>query len=345
MLNLFRADGWPSANRSWLAARWFSSGSHYTYAIPRHSCRFEYVPRTAGLSRYQFESAGLLQVRCKAPFTATDHVVLRNRYGLAIWWWDREACQSNAALPATPSNQVLPESVCQALPDGWHHLRLTEGFELRHIERGMVIGSAWRRQPFGLGDWQAFLNDEGGDLIAPEMPPPVVDARSFPRLRRVSGGRRLTRVTSMKERLLVISLLGAFVLGGGLLGQASAHATAAEIAASEATRLEKFLQSYHLFSRIRKEQARIRAAHAAAGNGAGAIRFALILQMTAKRKLQVSALQLDASSLALTVVTTGSARNLSALAAELEALPFLSEVAARQGEQAGEMQLAAKVAS
>lgn len=338
-------DGWPSASRSWLATRWFSSGSHYTYAIPRHSCRFEYVPRTAGLSRYQFEIAGLLQARCKAPFTASDHIVLHNRYGLAIWWWDREACLSNTALPATHSHQVLPESICQALPDGWHHLRLTEGFELRHIERGMVIGSAWRRQPFGLADWQAFLNDEGGDLIAPDMPPPVVDARNFPRLHGATGGRRLIRATSMKEHLISMSLVSAFVLGGALLGLASAHATAAEIATSEATRLESFLQSYHLFARIRKEQARIRAAHSVAGNGTGAIRFALVLQMTAKHKLQVSALQLDTNSLLLTVVTTGSARNLRALAAELEALPFLSEVAATQGEQTGEMQLTAKVAS
>ena len=67
--------------------------------------------------------------------------------------------------------------------------------------------------------------------------------------------------------------------------------------------------------------------------------------MAAKRKLQVSELQIDDSQLALTVVTGGTTRNLSALAAELEALPFLAEVAARPGEQAGEMQLAAKVSN
>lgn len=313
--------------------------------IPRSLCRFLYVERPDALSRYQFEAACLLQARCQAPFVDPCHLILRDRRGAAIWWWDSAALGSETGSAARPACDGIPQSVAQKLPDGWYHLRLGDGFEARHVERGMVIGSAWRRQPFSQSDWHAFVSGEGGALIAPYAPPSIIDAESLPSLRRVRSGRVLVRAVSPQERLIITGALLASVLGGWWHGEAAGRARAAELANAEAARLEQVIGSYDLFVRARKEQGRLRSAQAAAGNGTGAIRFATVLRLAAQRKVQVNAFRLDQSELVLVARADGSSSSLRSLASQLEAMPYLSRVTASAGQRSGEMQLTARIDS
>lgn len=341
MSNRFRATGRRGASQP---------GASYGYAakpaaiiVARNLCRFAYLERPAGLSRYQFETACLLQARCKPPFVQSGHLVLQNRDGAAIWWWDEAALLLEANSAGRPSASTIPESVSQQLPDGWYHVRLAEGFEARHVERGMVIGSAWRRQPFGQSDWQAFVSGEGGALVGPCVPPSIIDADTLRFTARPGGGRVLERAISWQERAIFAAVLGAAVLGGWWHGEAAGLARSTERAVKETARLEQVMSEYALFVKTRKEQALLSAAQAAAGNGTAAIRFAAVLRLAAARKLQVTDLRLDQSELALSVRFDGPGTGLRALAGELEALPHFSDVTASPGAEPGEMRLLAKV--
>lgn len=343
MSNRFPARGGRDASTAGAqrTAKSFTASS----VIARSACRFEYVERPPGLSRYQFETACLLQARLKPPFVETGHLVIQDRHGAAIWWWDQAALGAPSAVGRTQPRRVLPESVGQHLPDGWYHLRLEDGFEARHIERGMVIGSAWRRQSFGQSDWQAFVRGEGGALVGPCVPPSIMDATSLPVMARIGGGRVLLRAVSWKERAALAAALLAVVLGGWWHGAAHRQLEAASSARAETDRLDKLIASYDLFVAARKERARLLAAQTAAGSGTAGIRFAAVLRMAAARQLQVIELKLDSSELAVTLRTDASVNGLRALAGELEALPHFSQVTARNGARAGEMQLDAKVVS
>lgn len=311
--------------------------------IARSLCRFEYVARPAGLSRYQFEKACLLQASMKPPFVESGHLILQDRRGAAIWWWDQAALKAEGSADGGLRPGAIPESVGQHLPDGWYHLQLADGFEARHIERGMVIGSAWRRQSFGQSDWEAFVSGEGGALVGPCAPPSSIDARALPVAAKPGGGRALVRAVSWQERAAVAGILAAAILGGWWHGAAAGHLHAAKTVAQEAARLETLIGSYDLFVTARQERARLVAAQTAAGEGTAAIRFAAVLRLIAGHKLQVVDLRLDQSELSALLRVEGPASGLRALAGELEALPHFSQVAASAGARPGEMQLNAKV--
>ncbi len=327
----------PGTNSS--AGRWAAPA-----IIPRNLCRFEYVERPAGLRRQEFEEACLLRAAHKAPFVASGSVVIRGRDGIAIWWWDAAAWAALHGDPKTAAGRDLPESLCASLPDGWHHVRLENGYEARLVRREMIIASSWRREAFGAAEWQDFVAvaDPDGDRAIP-LPPAVPIARSqlTPKLRGVTV---LRRPMAAAEKVLLAGLLLASTLGGWWQGEASKLAETAARSEAQAMRLERFAADYKRFSEVRSDLQELAAAQRALGQTTAVTDLATILAQVANANLSLSSMQLDHEELRLAVQTGGDVDRLRSVAAQIEALPQFAEVTAQDGDAEGEMILSAQVA-
>jgi hypothetical protein len=311
--------------------------------IPRHLCRFEYFPRPAGLRRQQFEAACLLRAEHKAPFLDAGSLVIRGRDGVGIWWWDAAAWASLGYNPQNPAAADIPESLCASLPDGWHHIRLENGYEARLVRQNTVIASTWRRSAFGKVEWQdvVALADADRDTAVPL--PPVSDIERSQLAARVRGGTVLRRPMGAAEKGLLAGLLLASVLGGWWQGEATALAEAAARNEAEAVRLERFVAGYELFSQMRSDLEELNAAQRALGQTTPATDLATILAQIANANLSLSSMQLDREQLRLAVQTGGDIERLRSVAAQIEGLPSFVHVAAQDGDSDGEIILSAEV--
>lgn len=311
--------------------------------IPRSLCRFEYFERPAQLGRQEFEAACLLRAELKPPFVDAGSIVIGDRDGVGIWWWDAGAWANMTEAPQNRASRYLPESLCANLPDGWHHISLDTGYEARLVRRQMVVASVWRRTAFIKAEWQDIvaLAEPGGDAGIP-LPPAARIERSHltPQLR---GGRELRHPMAAAEKLLLVGLLLASILGGWWQGEAATLAENATRNQAEAVRLERFTASYELFARIRSDLQELDAAQRALGRTSTATDLATILAQVASAGLSLSSMQLDREQLRISVQTQGDVERLRAVATQIEALPGFVHVAAQDGESAGEMILSAKV--
>lgn len=311
--------------------------------IPRNLCRFEYFERPARLRRQQFEAACLLRAEHKAPFVDAGSMVIRGRDGVGIWWWDAAAWAVLNNRPQNAPSRDLPESLCASLPDGWHHIYLEDGYEARLVHRQMVIASTWRRSAFGAAEWQdvVALVDPDGDVAIPL--PPAFHIERSQLTARVRGGTVLRHPMAAVEKGLLAGLLLASILGGWWQGEASTLAETAARSKAEAIRLEQFVARYELFSRIRSDLQELDDAQRALGPTTAATDLATILAKVANANLSLSSMQLDREQLRLAVQTGGDVDRLGTVAAQIEALPGFTHVAAQNGESDGEMILSAEV--
>lgn len=292
------------------------------------------------MARGAFAASCLLRARLKAPFVDCRHVLMQDRAGVSIWWWDAAALFGEAGREQSRVRDV-PESICQKLPDGWYHLQLENGYEARHVRRGMVIASFWRRTPFSAEDWCDTVAP-GQDHMAVDVPPlSIVEPATGPV--RPTGGRVVRAPMAAGEKLLLLALFLASVLGGWWQGQATALQRSAQKANREAERLEAFVSRYPLFAEIRSDLRDINAAQKALGRTTAATDLAQVLAHVSDSGLQLVAFELDDARLELRIVTGADDDRIRTLAARIEAMAAFVHVAAQSADADGEMQLTAEV--
>ena len=313
--------------------------------IPRHVCRFEYIKRTSGLKRHQFQASCLLQARYSAPFLTSESIVIQDSDGAAIWWWDAAAGSTEGHTATKAKRTSLPESVCAQLPDGWHHIRLECGYEARHVQRGMVIHSTWKRTPFELSDW---INLQGGNINDPQhgvAVPVVTDAPPLQEPFRPRGGRILSHVISTRDSVLITAAVFSAALGGWWHGKAEAINQSTAVAKAEADRLERFVSSYDLFARSRAQQAHIKVANDILGPSRAPTDLIATLSIVEKRNLQVSSAKIDSKTFEISIVPDANPDKLRSIAASIEAMPGIAQVVSRDADGASEIMLTADVGS
>jgi len=265
---------------------------------------------------------------------------MHNRNGIAIWWWDAAAFAAEFDLSGTRRRDV-PESISQKLPDGWYHLQLDEGYEARRVQQSMVTASVWRRTPFTDADWRAMAAEHGED--APDGAPPlsVVEGPQSPV--RVYGGRIVRTPMAKQEKLFLLFLFIAAVLGGWWQGQAATLEQSAEKANGEAERLEAFVARYPLFAEIRSDLVEINAAQKALGRTTAASDLAQLLSFVSVAGLQLATFELDDSRLELGLVAGADDDRIRTIAAQVEAMPAFVHVTAQASDLEGRTLLTAEV--
>lgn len=311
--------------------------------VPRHLCRFEYIKRPTGLKRHQFQASCLLQAQYSAPFINSESVVIQDRYGAAIWWWDAATGADEYRSVSKTKRPALPESICVQLPEGWHHIRLNCGFEARHVRRGMVVQSTWKRTPFEISDWE---NLQGSDIDATQhsvVVPVVTDAPTLPEPLRPRGGRVLSHVISTRDAVVIVAAVFAAALGGWWHGKAESIDRSTAVATAEADRLERFISTYDLFARGRAQQAHIKVANDILGPSRAATDLMATLSIVEKRNLQVSSAKIDSKTLEISIIPDGDADKLRSIAASIEAMPGIAQIVSRDADGASEIMLTADV--
>lgn len=312
--------------------------------LPRASCRFQYLPRPDGLGRRQFGAACLLHAEHRAPFLQSGRLILTNRDGAAIWWWEMPADDNVTEAEIASSGSGFPESVCRRLCDGWHHLELESGFEAVCVRKGLIVASSWQRTPFDGRAWRAFADDQGEGVICPHTPPPITSAPFPETATLLSTGKMLVQVDNPGVHALAIGAVLSAAACGWMLGEAAQLEKSARIQIAETERLKNMLSNYELFDRVRKEQAELDDARVAAGSGRVGLALADVLELAASQNLQVRSFAIDNKELELVLRMPGAPAKLRILATKVEALPAFSNVSGRQSDIPGTTALIADVA-
>lgn len=327
---------------------WATVGSYLfskNEIIPRYVCRFEYIKRPPELKRHQFQASCLLQAQYSAPFLNSESIVIQDSDGAAIWWWDSATGSNDPRTAAVTKRNSLPESVCVQLPDGWHHIRLECGYEARHVQRGMVIQSMWKRTPFELSDW---VNLQGSDINGTQLGgivPSPTDAPPLPEPLRPRGGRVLSHVISTRDSVIITAAVLSAALGGWWYGKAEAINQSTEVAKAEADRLERFVSSYDLFARGRAQQAHIKVANDILGPSRAPTDLMAALSIVENSNLQVSSAKIDSKTFEISIVPDANPDKLRSIAASIEAMPGIAQVVSRDADGASEIMLTADVGS
>ncbi|MCW1400933.1 hypothetical protein OKA06_00835 [Novosphingobium sp. MW5] len=337
-----RSWGQPAFDAEALGHHW--QWSSRPYCVPRSSCRFEYVVRPNGLPQRRFIAACLLQAEHRAPFLHSGKLILVDRAGAAIWWWDLASVE-NGNASGDSVGRGIPESACRKLPDGWHQLSLETGFEALLVQRGMVVGSAWQRTPFDGRAWRSFVDGTGEGRIGPHVPPQpaLVDFPQHPAFR--TGGRIVTGLTHRGVQLLMAGTVLSCIACGWMFGEAWQLRKIARSQVTEAIRLEEVLKNYDLYDQVRKEISDLSQAQEAAGQGALGIALASALELTAGQNLKVRSFSIRGTEFELVLVMPSDPAKLRVLAAKLEAHPAFSEVKSRDSAEPATASLVAKVSA
>ena len=182
--------------------------------ISRALCAFERFERP-GIHGSQLVRAAELHARTAGPFPDSGRLVLRRRGHCAIWWWDNDKVRT--ILGRQEHAQVTPETLRQPPGQGFRVVRLRQGFEAQYWNDDFLLGSQWRRTPFTMEAWQAFVRYCGGEDRDAELPHPV----TVPVVRgRLSDGwvLRADQMLPLAAASVGISLLAvsAYEVGQGL---------------------------------------------------------------------------------------------------------------------------------
>lgn len=293
---------------------------------------------------HEFDAACLLQAEHKAPFVDSDHLILQDRNGAAIWWWETSEDQGEDTLPRSGARGLgIPESLCRKLSEGWHHLRLETGFEALLVNKGLIVASAWRRLPFDGHAWRTFVEEQGEGRIGPHVPPALVSV-PFPHSTALqSGGRVLASVRSPATLALASCTLAAVAVSSFWIGESAALERRAAIEIAEAQRIEPMLANYGLFARVRHEASELQDATKVAGRADIPVALASALELAASTGLQVLSFKIDEKDFEIVVRSQNGPTGLRGMAAKLEALPSFTGVSGSESETPETARLVAKV--
>lgn len=286
-----------------------------------------------------------MQAQYSAPFLNSESIVVQDRYGAAIWWWDAATGSDESRTVGKTKRPALPESICVQLPDGWHHIRLDCGFEARYVQRGMVVQSTWKRTPFELSDWENLQGSDIDDTQHSVVAPFLTDAPPVPEPFRPRGGRVLSHVISTRDALVIVAAVFAAALGGWWHGKAESIDRSTAVATAEADRLERFISSYDLFAQGRAQQAHIKAANEILGPSRAATDLMASLSIVEKRNLQVSSAKIDSKTFEISIIPDADPDKLRSIAASIEAMPGIAQIVSRDADGASEIMLTADVGS
>jgi hypothetical protein len=121
------------------------------------------------LTRSQRARAARVFAEANAPFVQSGLLVLENKSGASIWYWD-EARLAEFGLGSV--RPVSPETVWRPTGDGWRIIACLEGFEAQYWLGGALLASNWRRTEHTAEQWRGFvLSVEGAEHEAPDEPP------------------------------------------------------------------------------------------------------------------------------------------------------------------------------
>lgn len=198
--------------------------------LPREICAFErYEPGPSVGSAAM--AAARLHAQQASPFLNAGALVRRQGRGFSIWWWDLAAVELplRERFGETPP-RLLPISLAHPAGDGWRIVRLEPGYEAQLWRDGILVASAWRREPFDQAAWTSFARVQR-DPDAPATPPtasplPVVPSRVAAALARDLSAQELAAAgVALVAAVLLLST--AFFVGQGLrLGDQTRELTA-----------------------------------------------------------------------------------------------------------------------
>ncbi|HEY5411078.1 MAG TPA: hypothetical protein VIJ94_10175 [Caulobacteraceae bacterium] len=187
--------------------------------LARELCSFAWF-ETGRAKGSAAAAAARLHARATAPFSDPGFLLRRGPGGFGIWSWDmdRVGPQLKDRYPGR-APLVSPESLAQPPGDGWRIVRATPGYEAQCWISNVLVGSAWRRQPFDDTAWRSFTRVQRGPT-APPSPPPAL---TLPLSQTPDLGDFALAEISMAEtaRVAAVSLAVVFAGAAGLLaGQA-----------------------------------------------------------------------------------------------------------------------------
>jgi hypothetical protein len=143
--------------------------------LSRALMRYHFLPQPAGVSRGQADRSAALYAEAHNPFPQGRYILIRAVRGYSLWWWDFAAVDGIVGRTVdTVGAAFVPESALFEIGDGWRQLRTREGFEAQYWRDLTLVASTWRRRPFSVHNWAAFVGGIDQPAEAPGEPPTVV---------------------------------------------------------------------------------------------------------------------------------------------------------------------------